>query len=152
MWAGVLDARAALPDTAVVVLCPQEDAFTPPGAGMRGVAVATPDTLAQVVQAQLTVQEERTAQFRREAEKSAVHQRKQRGKRNTREKAGVLVPPGAVRRVLAQGPEDVYKRQGLQQRHMLSVNADHPVLGADDTVRYRAAQTAQRVTDGNRCV
>ena len=35
MWAGVLDARAALPDTAVVVLCPQEDAFTPPGAGMR---------------------------------------------------------------------------------------------------------------------
>ena len=32
---------------------------------------------------------------------------------------------------------------------MLSVNADHPVLGADDTVRYRAAQTAQRVTDGN---
>lgn len=36
MWAGVLDARAALPDTAVVVLCPQEDAFTPPGAGMRG--------------------------------------------------------------------------------------------------------------------
>ncbi len=57
MWAGVLDARAALPDTAVVVLCPQEDAFTPPGAGMRGVAFATPDTLAQVVQAQLTVQE-----------------------------------------------------------------------------------------------
>ena len=51
------DARAALPDTAVVVLCPQEDAFTPPGAGMRGVAFATPDTLAQVVQAQLTVQE-----------------------------------------------------------------------------------------------
>ena len=51
MWAGVLDARAALPDTAVVVLCPQEDAFTPPGAGMRGVAFATPDTLAQVVQA-----------------------------------------------------------------------------------------------------
>lgn len=45
MWAGVLDARAALPDTAVVVLCPQEDAFTPPGAGMRGVAFATPDTL-----------------------------------------------------------------------------------------------------------
>ena len=42
MWAGVLDARAALPDTAVVVLC---------------VAFATPDTLAQVVQAQLTVQE-----------------------------------------------------------------------------------------------
>ena len=40
MWAGVLDARAALPDTAVVVLCPQEDAFTPPGAGMRGVAYA----------------------------------------------------------------------------------------------------------------
>ena len=57
MWAGVLDARAALPDTAVVVLCPQEDAFTPPGAGMRGVAFATPDTLAQVVQAQLKVQE-----------------------------------------------------------------------------------------------
>ena len=57
MFAGVLDARAALPDTAVVVLCPQEDAFTPPGAGMRGVAFATPDTLAQVVQAQLTVQE-----------------------------------------------------------------------------------------------
>ena len=56
MWAGVLDARAALPDTAVVVR-PQEDAFTPPGAGMRGVAFATPDTLAQVVQAQLTVQE-----------------------------------------------------------------------------------------------
>ena len=54
MWAGVLDARAALPDTAVVVLCPQEDAFTPPGAGM---AFATPDTLAQVVQAQLKVQE-----------------------------------------------------------------------------------------------
>ena len=43
--------------TAVVVLCPQEDAFTPPGAGMRGVAFATPDTLAQVVQAQLKVQE-----------------------------------------------------------------------------------------------
>ena len=40
MWAGVLDARAALP-----------------GAGMRGVAFATPDTLAQVVQAQLKVQE-----------------------------------------------------------------------------------------------
>ena len=38
-------------------VCPQEDAFTPPGAGMRGVAFATPDTLAQVVQAQLTVQE-----------------------------------------------------------------------------------------------
>ena len=58
MWAGVLDARAALPDTAVVVLFPQEDAFTPPGAGMRGgVAFATPDTLAQVVQAQLKVQE-----------------------------------------------------------------------------------------------
>ena len=42
---------------ALVVLCPQEDAFTPPGAGMRGVAFATPDTLAQVVQAQLKVQE-----------------------------------------------------------------------------------------------
>ena len=53
----LVDARAALPDTAVVVLCPQEDAFTPPGAGMRGVAFATPDTLAQVVQAQLKVQE-----------------------------------------------------------------------------------------------
>ena len=88
MWAGVLDARAALPDTAVVVLCPQEDAFTPPGAGMRGVAFATPDTLAQVVQAQLNLQEYAPPQIRLDAEKSAVHQRKQRGKRNTREKAG----------------------------------------------------------------
>lgn len=52
VWAGVLDARAALPDAAVVVLRARESTLMPPQAGMRGVAFATPETLAGTIQAQ----------------------------------------------------------------------------------------------------
>ncbi len=53
LWSGVLDVRAVLPDAPVVVLCEQREALPPPGAGLRGVAFATPETLGRVVQAQL---------------------------------------------------------------------------------------------------
>ena len=56
MWAGVLDVRAALPDIPVVVLCAEGETLSPPGAGVRGVALATPETLAEVIAAQLDEQ------------------------------------------------------------------------------------------------
>lgn len=57
MWAGVLDIRAALPDIPVVVLCAEGETLSPPGAGVRGVALATPETLAEVITAQLDEQQ-----------------------------------------------------------------------------------------------
>ena len=57
MWSGVLDERAALPDLPVVVRCADGEALSPPGAGVRGVALATPDTLAEVIEAQLDEQQ-----------------------------------------------------------------------------------------------
>lgn len=56
MWSGVLDVRAVLPDIPVVVLCAEGETVSPPGAGVRGVALATPETLAEVVEAQLNEQ------------------------------------------------------------------------------------------------
>lgn len=57
MWSGVLDLRALLPDLPVVVLCAEGETPVPPGADLRGVALATPDTLADVIEAQLAGQE-----------------------------------------------------------------------------------------------
>ena len=56
MWAGVLDVRAVLPDIPVVVLCADGETIFPPGAGVRGVALATRETLAEVIEAHLEEQ------------------------------------------------------------------------------------------------
>lgn len=57
MWSGVLDVRTLLPDAPVVVLCTREETLPPPGANLRGVVFATPDTLGRVVQTQLAQQQ-----------------------------------------------------------------------------------------------
>lgn len=53
VWENVLDAREALPDAPMVVLCTGEAAPLPPGAGLRGVVFATRETLGGVVYDQL---------------------------------------------------------------------------------------------------
>lgn len=57
MWAGRAGCTRGFAGHRGGGAVPAGGRFTPPGAGMRGVAFATPDTLAQVVQAQLKVQE-----------------------------------------------------------------------------------------------
>ena len=55
MWNGVLDVRAKLPESAVVVLCAQELELHRLEPSMKGVVFATPDTLGEVVCAQLAM-------------------------------------------------------------------------------------------------
>ncbi len=52
LWSDVLDLRALLPDLPVVVLCGKDGTPVPPGTELRGVTMATADTLADSIRSQ----------------------------------------------------------------------------------------------------